>query len=153
MIAGWTAARCVIIAYARTSIRTSPWADLKRDLPVIYGSPTMSPSCPDEVKYDVVDRIIANFNAKKDAGEKVAGVQLPRSNRQLACASPSADGAWGLIRASSRTRPILKIVVVEALSSTDDVRGHFRRHQGRAFEPSRIRQLRSGNLVRYRAAA
>ena len=41
-----------------TAIRAS-MADLYRALPLTYGSPTMSPHCADEVKYDVVDRVVA----------------------------------------------------------------------------------------------
>lgn len=118
---GLTAARCVIAMLDRNPDKSM--ADLKRDLPVSYGSPTMSPSCPDEVKYDVVDRIIANFRAKKDAGEKVAGRAIADINTVNGVRFTFADGAWGLIRASSNTPNL--VVVVESLSSTDDVRAIF----------------------------
>ncbi|MCC5981431.1 MAG: phosphomannomutase/phosphoglucomutase [Oceanicaulis sp.] len=119
---GLTAARCVIAMLDGNPDKSM--ADLKRDLPVSYGSPTMSPSCPDEVKYDVVDRIIANFNAKKEAGEKVAGREIADINTVNGVRFTFADGAWGLIRASSNTPNL--VVVVESLSSTDDVRAIFR---------------------------
>ncbi|MBV9288111.1 MAG: phosphomannomutase/phosphoglucomutase, partial [Hyphomicrobiales bacterium] len=38
-------------------------ADLYRDLPETWASPTMSPFCPDEVKYEVADRVTARFQA------------------------------------------------------------------------------------------
>ena len=43
-------------------------ADLYRDLPKTWGSPTMSPHCADEVKYAVADRVVARFRG--DAGAR-----------------------------------------------------------------------------------
>jgi len=47
-------------------------ADLCRDLPRTWGSPTMSPQCADEVKYNVVDAVVKHFEAARQKGEKVA---------------------------------------------------------------------------------
>ena len=38
-------------------------ADLYRDLPKTWGSPTMSAPCADEVKYGVVERVAHRFKA------------------------------------------------------------------------------------------
>ncbi len=38
-------------------------SDLKRALPVTYGSPTMSPYCADTEKYAVVDKVTAEYQA------------------------------------------------------------------------------------------
>jgi phosphomannomutase / phosphoglucomutase len=118
---GLTAARCVIAMLDRN--RGQSMADLKRALPVSYGSPTMSPACADEVKYQVVDKIIGNFRAKMEAGEKVAGRAIADINTVNGVRFTFADGAWGLIRTSSNTPNL--VVVVESLSSTDDVRAIF----------------------------
>lgn len=118
---GLTAARCVIAMLDRNPDQSM--ADLKRALPVSFGSPTMSPACPDEVKYQVVDRIIASFEAKKASGEKVAGRTIADINTVNGVRFTFADGAWGLIRASSNTPNL--VVVVESLTSTDDVRAIF----------------------------
>ena len=53
----------------------NPWksmADLYRELPKTWGSPTMSPHCADEIKYEVVDRV-STFQAMRDRGEPLAG--------------------------------------------------------------------------------
>ncbi|MFN3834467.1 MAG: phosphomannomutase/phosphoglucomutase [Glycocaulis sp.] len=118
---GLTAARCVIAMLDRNPDQSM--ANLKRALPVSFGSPTMSPACADEVKYQVVDRIIENFRAKMASGEKVAGRAIADINTVNGVRFTFADGAWGLIRASSNTPNL--VVVVESLSSTDDVRAIF----------------------------
>ena len=41
--------------------------DLKKALPVAYTSLTMSPHCADEVKYGVVDEVVAEYQALADA--------------------------------------------------------------------------------------
>ena len=38
-------------------------ADLYRDLPRTWGSPTMSPHCPDETKYGIVDEVVGHYQA------------------------------------------------------------------------------------------
>src|ERR1700730_4559106 len=48
-------------------------ADLKNALPKTWSSPTMSPHCPDEAKYGVVDAVVQHFEALQNKGEKVAG--------------------------------------------------------------------------------
>ncbi|TIV62936.1 MAG: phosphomannomutase/phosphoglucomutase, partial [Mesorhizobium sp.] len=40
-------------------------ADLSRALPLTYGTPTMSAHCADEVKYGVVERVVADFQAMR----------------------------------------------------------------------------------------
>ena len=39
-------------------------ADLKRELPKTYQSPTMSPHCDDEKKYGVVDKVMAALQGR-----------------------------------------------------------------------------------------
>src|SRR5271169_4495532 len=48
-------------------------ADLYRDLPKTWGSPTMSPHCADELKYDVAERVVTRFKAMQAKGELLAG--------------------------------------------------------------------------------
>src|SRR5438477_1497711 len=48
-------------------------ADLKNALPKTWGSPTMAPHCADEIKYNVVDKVVAHFEAAQKRGEKVCG--------------------------------------------------------------------------------
>src|SRR5918912_1220204 len=51
-------------------------ADLYRALPKTWGSPTMAPKCADEVKYQVVDKVVKRFTAMKEKGERFAGQGL-----------------------------------------------------------------------------
>src|SRR5205823_1290587 len=47
-------------------------ADLKNELPKTWSSPTMSPHCADEIKYGIVDEVVAHFQNAKTKMEKVA---------------------------------------------------------------------------------
>ncbi|MEM8626919.1 MAG: phosphomannomutase/phosphoglucomutase, partial [Pseudomonadota bacterium] len=48
-------------------------ADLRKALPMTYQSPTMSPHCADEEKYEVIAGIVAYFEAIAARGEELAG--------------------------------------------------------------------------------
>jgi phosphomannomutase/phosphoglucomutase len=90
-------------------------ADLYRDLPLTFGSPTMSPHCGDEIKYEVVDRVVKRFEAMQQAGQQIAGhpiVDLVTVNGVRVVAD---DGTWGLVRASSN-KPELVVVVESPVS-------------------------------------
>lgn len=119
---GLVAARVILEMLDRAGDQTM--ADLKRALPVSYGSPTMSPSCPDEVKYDVVDRIVKNFETRKASGEPVAGRAIADINTVNGVRFTLADGAWGLVRASSNTPNL--VVVVESPNSDEDMKAIFK---------------------------
>jgi len=90
-------------------------ADLYRDLPLTYGSPTMSPHCADEVKYDVADRVVARFQAMKQAGEIFAGQKIADLVTVNGVRVVAEDGTWGLVRASSN-KPELVVVVESPVS-------------------------------------
>ncbi|MEM9207049.1 MAG: phosphomannomutase/phosphoglucomutase, partial [Pseudomonadota bacterium] len=98
-------------------------ADLKRALPQTWSSPTMSPHCPDEVKYDVVDRVVKRISAMKESGETVAGQPIERTVTVNGIRLTAPDGTWGLVRASSN-KPEL-VVVVESPVSEDRMREMF----------------------------
>jgi phosphomannomutase / phosphoglucomutase len=90
-------------------------ADLYQALPKTWGSPTMSPTCADNAKYDVVDRITKHIakvqaNAEFFAGQPIAGVVTVNGVR-VTC----TDGTWGLVRASSN-KPELVLVVESPVS-------------------------------------
>ncbi|MEM0928710.1 MAG: phosphomannomutase/phosphoglucomutase [Pseudomonadota bacterium] len=86
-------------------------ASLRRDLPTTYQSPTMSPKCSDEEKYNVIDRIVAKLSERTEMiGQKVVDVNTVNGVRVTV-----EDGTWGLIRASSN-KPEL-VVVVESPAS------------------------------------
>jgi phosphomannomutase/phosphoglucomutase len=92
-------------------------ADLKKALPKTWSSPTMSPHCPDEVKYRVVDDVVKHFEQAKARGEKVAGQSIRDLVTVNGVRVTVADGTWGLVRASSN-KPELVVVVESPVSET-----------------------------------
>ncbi|WP_440958827.1 phosphomannomutase/phosphoglucomutase [Oceanicaulis sp. LC35] len=118
---GIVAARCILEMMDRNPDKTV--ADLKQDLPVSYGSPTMSPACSDEEKYAVVERIVANFKAKHAESADVAGRKIIDVNTVNGVRFTLEGGAWGLVRASSNTPNL--VIVVESPDSADDVKSIF----------------------------
>jgi phosphomannomutase / phosphoglucomutase len=98
-------------------------AQLERDLPKTWQSPTMSPHCGDEVKYGVVDRVIAHFKRVADSGGTLAGQKIRDVNTVNGIRIVLEDGTWGLVRASSN-KPEL-VVVVESPTSEENFRAIF----------------------------
>jgi len=98
-------------------------ADLKNAVPKTWQSPTMSPHCGDEVKYKVVDGVIAHFQGKAARGETVAGQQVRDLVTVNGIRVTLADGTWGLVRASSN-KPEL-VIVVESPTSEANMRAIF----------------------------
>ncbi len=98
-------------------------ADLYRDLPKTWASPTMSPACPDEIKYAVADRIVERFRAMQARGEPLAGQPIRELVTVNGVRVTVEDGAWGLVRASSN-KPELT-VVVESPTSEAGMRTMF----------------------------
>jgi phosphomannomutase/phosphoglucomutase len=90
-------------------------ADLRRALPMTWGSPTMSPTCADEIKYEVVERVVKRLLAMRDAGDKIAGHDILECITVNGIRVVADDGTWGLIRASSNT-PQLVVVVESPIS-------------------------------------
>lgn len=99
-------------------------AELYRDLPKTWGTPTMSPHCADEVKYDVVDRVTSDFTAMRISGEPVAGRPITDIVTVNGVRVTCDDGTWGLVRASSN-KPEL-VVVIESPVSEARMREMFR---------------------------
>ena len=91
-------------------------ADLYRDLPLTYGTPTMSPHCGDTVKYGVVERVVADFTEIRDKGETFAGQKIVDLITVNGVRVVAEDGTWGLVRASSN-KPELVVVVESPVSS------------------------------------
>ena len=89
-------------------------ADLYRDLPKTWGSPTMSPHCADEMKYGVADRW---SRASGDAaqGEPLTGQKIRDLVTVNGVRVTVEDGTWGLVRASSN-KPELVVVVESPVS-------------------------------------
>ena len=98
-------------------------AALRDELPVTWGSPTMSPHCADEVKYDVVDRVVDTITEMKAAGETLAGQPIDDLITVNGARIVNPDGTWGLVRASSN-KPEL-VVVVESPIAEERMREMF----------------------------
>ena len=103
-------------------------ADLYRDLPKTWGSPTMSPHCADEIKYDVAERVTARLSAMRDKGEALTGQGIADIVTVNGVRVTVADGTWGLVRASSN-KPEL-VVVVESPVSEARMREMFKAIDG-----------------------
>jgi phosphomannomutase/phosphoglucomutase len=97
-------------------------SDLRRDLPVTFSTPTMSPFCPDEEKYHTLDRIVARLVPLKGkgklGGQKIVDVVTVNGARVML-----ENGAWALVRASSNTPNL--VVVCESPESEDELRAIF----------------------------
>jgi phosphomannomutase / phosphoglucomutase len=98
-------------------------ADLKNALPKTWSSPTMSPHCPDEAKYAVVDRVVKHFEGLQKKHESVAGQNIRDLVTVNGVRVTTDDGTWGLVRASSN-KPEL-VVVVESPVSEARMRAMF----------------------------
>ena len=75
--------------------------ELIQDLPKTFTTPELRVDCPDEIKFNVVDKIVAHFREKQDIID-IDGLRA------------LYDDGWGLVRASN-TQPAL-VLRFEALS-------------------------------------
>jgi phosphomannomutase / phosphoglucomutase len=95
-------------------------SDLYDALPVSWSSPTMSPHCADELKYGVVDRLVAKLSQRMHT---IAGKAIVDVNTINGIRFTLDNGSWGLIRASSN-KPEL-VVVCESMQSETEMREIF----------------------------
>jgi len=98
-------------------------SDLKKELPVAYTSLTMSPHCADEMKYDVVDKVVAEYQALAASGGTILDRRIAEVITVNGVRVALEDGSWVLVRASSNKPEI--VVVVESMQSADDMRALF----------------------------
>jgi phosphomannomutase/phosphoglucomutase len=99
-------------------------AELYADLPKTWGSPTMSPHCGDEIKYGVVEKVTARFQAMQARGVPFLGGPIRDLVTVNGVRVTVGDGTWGLVRASSN-KPEL-VVVVESPASEARMREMFK---------------------------
>ncbi len=98
-------------------------ADLRRSLPKTWQSPTMSPHCDDEKKYDVVAKVVKTFEDRAASGGEIIGQPIRDVVTVNGIRITAEDGTWGLVRASSN-KPEL-VVVVESPTSEDNMKAMF----------------------------
>ncbi len=119
---GIVAARAVLAMLDRNPGKSL--ADLRDALPVSFTSITMSPHCADETKYDIVARIVADYEALARGGGAILGRAIRDVNTVNGARVTLSDGSWVLVRASSN-KPEL-VVVVESMTSQADMIALFR---------------------------
>jgi phosphomannomutase/phosphoglucomutase len=100
-----------------------PLSALYDGLPKTWGSPTMSPFCPDDKKYAVVDALVKDYGAMAERGETLLGQKIVSVVTVNGVRVTLEDGTWGLVRASSN-KPSL-VVVVESPTSEANMRAMF----------------------------
>lgn len=98
-------------------------SDLRKSLPKTWQSPTMSPHCADETKYDVVDKIVKTIEARARQGGSIIGQKIRDVVTVNGVRITAEDGTWGLIRASSN-KPEL-VVVIESPTSEENMKRMF----------------------------
>jgi len=116
---GLIAAKAILEMLDRNPDKTM--ADLNSELGVAYTSLTMSPHCDDEIKYGVIDKMVAEYQALN--GTTILGRKVVDVNTVNGARVTLEDGSWVLVRASSN-KPEL-VVVVESMTSEDDMRALF----------------------------
>lgn len=111
-------------------------ANLRDALPKTWGSPTMSPHCPDEKKYGVVDQVIKLYTDAHKNGEKIAGQPIRELITVNGVRVVLEDGTWGLVRASSNVPGL--VIVVESPTSEENMRAIFADIDGRLSKISDV---------------
>ena len=98
-------------------------ADLRRDLPKTFSTPTMSPYCADEEKYAVIDRLQAKLVAMAESGASLGPLKIENVVTVNGARVILQGGAWALVRASSNTPNL--VVVCESTTSEAELRAIF----------------------------
>ena len=93
-------------------------SEILNELPKTYQTPTMSPFCKDEEKYQVVDDMVNKIQQLKKENFKIDNLSITEVLTVNGVRFSLEDGSWGLIRASSN-KPSL-VVVTE--SPTSEIR-------------------------------
>lgn len=116
-------------------------ADIHRQLPVSFGTPTLNIHCCDTQKYGIVSRIVSYLSTAMQSKELFASQQIIDLLTINGARIIVADGTWGLIRASSN-KPEL-VVVAESPVSVER-----RDHMLSALEAV-LQQFGAGNLPQF----
>lgn len=119
---GLVAASAVLAMLDRNPGKTL--SELKGALPDAWTSLTMSPHCSDETKYQVLEKLVAEYVKLGEEGGSICGRKIVEVITVNGARVHLEDGSWVLVRASSN-KPEL-VVVVESMRSADDMRDLFR---------------------------
>src|SRR5665213_495753 len=96
---------------------------LAASLPKTWSSPTMSPFCPDDKKYALVDELVQEYSDLQKSGGTILGQKIAKLVTVNAVRVTLEDGTWGLIRASSNNPSL--VVVCESPVSEAQMRAMF----------------------------
>lgn len=99
-------------------------SEMKAALPDAWTSLTMSPHCSDETKYEVLEKLVAEYVKLGEEGGSICGRKIVEVITVNGARVHLEDGSWVLVRASSN-KPEL-VVVVESMRSAEDMRDLFR---------------------------
>jgi phosphomannomutase / phosphoglucomutase len=94
-------------------------SQLVDSLPRSWQSPTLGVECPDNVKYDVSDAMLRQYEEAFAQQKPIAGSRIKDIIKVNGVRFVLEDDSWGLVRASSN-KPAL-VVVAEARSSVDQL--------------------------------
>ena len=92
-------------------------SEILNEIPKTYQTPTMSPFCKDEEKYQVVETLVKKVQNLKTNNTKIDNQKITDILTINGVRFSLEDGSWGLIRASSN-KPSL-VVVTESTTSDD----------------------------------
>lgn len=92
-------------------------SEIYNTLPKTWGSPTISPACSDEVKYEIVESIVSIIEESKSSKQKIQGLRIVKINLINGIRFTLEDGSWCLIRASSNSPNL--VVVIESPTSNE----------------------------------
>ena len=98
-------------------------SEILNELPKTYQTPTMSPFCKDEEKYQVVVDMVNKIQQLKKENIKIDDLSITEVLTVNGVRFSLEDGSWGLIRASSN-KPSL-VVVTESPTSEDRMKKIF----------------------------
>ncbi|WP_371168518.1 phosphomannomutase/phosphoglucomutase [Aliiroseovarius sp. 2305UL8-7] len=98
-------------------------SQLAADLPQCWTSPTLSPFCPDDQKYKVVEKLTSRLEQMCRNSEPIAHREIVQILTADGARVQFADGDWALVRASSNTPNL--VVVCESQHSHADLAALF----------------------------
>ncbi|MCK8482796.1 phosphomannomutase/phosphoglucomutase [Aliiroseovarius sp. S2029] len=98
-------------------------SDLVDGLPPSWCSPTLSPACPDDQKYAVVDRLTDILRGMQLHGDTIAGQPIVDILTANGARVQFGNGDWALVRASSNTPNL--VVVCESFESQAQLHALF----------------------------
>ncbi|MEO0362665.1 MAG: phosphomannomutase/phosphoglucomutase, partial [Pseudomonadota bacterium] len=99
-------------------------SDLRKALPLVHNTPTMSPYCADEEKYAVIERLQKTLAKMGEDGGALGGRKIAQVVTVNGARVMLENGGWGLVRASSNTPNL--VVVCESPESEDELRAIFK---------------------------